>query len=169
MRPWLALALLSAAASAQPPPEQTITVTGDRPQDAEQSHRDASNFVDSHAVETQIGQYARWHDPICVRTWGLPLALNAAISNRVMDIAERHGIPTNRAELCSPNVRIGFTSEPQTLLERAARRNPAIIGFHYASQGRQLMRVRQPVQPGTSPRLAPAPAAAAVRNRLPSR
>jgi hypothetical protein len=145
---WLALALLSGTPlAAQPPaPNQTITVTGERPQDRDQIHREAHDFVESHAVETQIGQYARWHDPICVRTWGLPLQLNAAISNKVMDIAERLGVPTNRADLCSPNVRIGFTSEPQTLIERAARRNPAIIGFHYASQGRELRRVRLPVQ-----------------------
>lgn len=147
MRRWFALALLvGTPLAAQQPPEQTVTVTGERPQDRDEVHREAHDFVDSHAVTTQIGQYARWHDPICVRTWGLPLALNAAVSNKVMDIAERLGVPTNRAELCNPNVRIGFTSEPQAMIERAARRNPLIIGFHYASQGRRLRTVRLPVQ-----------------------
>ena len=126
--------------------DQPITVIGEREKSEEQRRREAARFVDSHAVRTRIGQFARWHEPICVRTWGLPLEFNAHISSRVMDIAESLGIPTNRAELCRPNVRIGFTSEPQTLVERAARRNRLVIGFHYAAQRDQVMRVRQPVQ-----------------------
>jgi len=123
-----------------------FTVTGERLPDREQIRREAREFVESHAVRTRIGQYARWHVPVCVRTWGLPLELNARISNRVMDIAESIGIPTNRAELCSPNVRIGFTTAPQTMIRAAARRNALVVGFHYASEGARLMRVRQPVQ-----------------------
>jgi hypothetical protein len=137
--------LIAAPLAAQDPSGQTITVTGDR-LDEEERRRQARAFVESHAVETRIGQYARWHVPVCVRTWGLPLELNARISNRVMDIAEGIGIRTNRAELCSPNVRIGFTSEPQTMIRAAVRRNSLVVGFHYASEGARLMRVRQPVQ-----------------------
>ena len=115
MRQFILLGLLLAApAAAQDPSGQTITVTGERPDEA-QIRREAREFVESHAVRTRIGQYARWHVPVCVRTWGLPLELNARISNRVMDIAESIGIRTNRAELCSPNVRIGFTTAPQTM------------------------------------------------------
>jgi hypothetical protein len=72
--------------------------------------------------------------------------MNARISNRVMDIAESFGIATDRAELCRPNVRIGFTSRPQALVERAFRRNRQVIGFHYAAQSERIMHVRQPVQ-----------------------
>jgi hypothetical protein len=146
MRQFVLLGLLLAApAAAQDSSGQTITVTGDRI-DPEQVRREAREFVESHAVRTRIGQYARWHVPVCVRTWGLPLELNARISTRVMDIAESIGIRTNRAELCSPNVRIGFTAAPQTMIRAAARRNSLIVGFHYASQGARLMQVRQPVQ-----------------------
>jgi hypothetical protein len=146
MRQLLLLGLLIAApATAQDPSGQTITVTGDR-LDEEERRRQAREFVETHAVETRIGQYARWHEPICVRTWGLPLELNARISNRVMDIAERLGISTNRAELCRPNVRIGFTTSPQTMIRAAVRRNQLVVGFHYASESRRIMQVRQPVQ-----------------------
>src|SRR4051812_36778934 len=138
------LALLLVAA--QPPPEETITVTGERISEKKQIEREARDFVESHAVRTRIGQYARWHAPICVRTWGLPGELNARISSRVMDIAESLGIDTDRADPCKPNVRIGFTTEPQAMIREAARRNALIVGFHYASQGALLMRVRQPVQ-----------------------
>jgi len=142
-------ALLAVPLAAQPAGENgdpPITVVGEREADEAQLRREATRFVDSHGVRTRIGQFARWHEPICVRTAGLPLELNARISNRIMDIAESVGVATNRADLCRPNVRIGFTSEPQAMVELAARRNPLVIGFHYASQRGRVMRVRQPVQ-----------------------
>lgn len=136
---------------AQPEPREEdggepITVIGERAESEAERRREADRFFESHAVRTPIGQLARWHEPICVRTWGLPAEMNARIATRVMDIADSLEIPTNRAEMCSPNVRIGFTSEPQTMIERAARRNRMVIGFHYASQRNRIMRVRQPVQ-----------------------
>jgi hypothetical protein len=144
---------LAAPLAAQQPPApraeeggQSVTVTGERPDSEEQRRREAARFVDSHAVRTRIGQLARWHEPICVRTGGLPLELNARISTRIMDIADSVGIRTNRADLCRPNVLIGFTSAPQAMVERAVRRNPLVIGFHYAAQRDRVMRVRQPVQ-----------------------
>jgi hypothetical protein len=146
------LGVVPAAAAQQPasPPAQengqSVTVTGERPDDEAERRREASRFFESPAVRTRIGQLARWHEPICVRTGGLPLETNARISVRVMEIAESLGIPTNRAERCPPNVRIAFTSEPQRLVERAERRNRLVIGFHYAARREQVMQVRQPVQ-----------------------
>lgn len=134
------------ARQSDPDAGSPIVVTGERPDRDEERRREASRFVDTYAVKTRIGQFARWHDPICVRTWGLPLALNARISNRVMDIAESIGIRADRSELCRPNVRIGFTNAPQAMIERAAARNRLIIGFHYAAQRGRIMRVRLPVQ-----------------------
>lgn len=139
---------LPLAAQQRPEPEdgQSITVTGEREENEAQRRREASRFFDTHAVRTRIGQLARWHEPICVRTWGLAPETNARIANRVMDIAESLGIRANRAELCRPNIRIGFTTEPQSMVERAARRNRMVIGFHYAARREQIIRVRQPVQ-----------------------
>ncbi|MEA3013759.1 MAG: hypothetical protein QOD42_2304 [Sphingomonadales bacterium] len=146
----LALAAPLAARQSPPPADpgsgQSVTVVGERPDGEEQRRREASRFVDSHAVRTRIGQFARRHEPICVRTGGLPLALNARISTRVMDIADSLGIPTNRVDACRPNVLIGFTGAPQAMVERAVRRNRLVIGFHYAAQRGRAMRVRQPVQ-----------------------
>lgn len=139
------LAAQQSPSPAEPGSGQSVTVVGERPDSEEQRRREAARFVDSHAVRTRIGQFARWHEPICVRTGGLPLALNARISTRVMDIADSVGIRTNRADLCRPNVMIGFTTEPQAMVERAVR-NPLVIGFHYAAQRDRVMRVRQPVQ-----------------------
>jgi hypothetical protein len=151
--PLLALCALLAAplAAQQPEPQaensgQTITVTGEREDSDAERRREAARFVDSHAVRTRIGQLARWHEPICVRAGGLPLEMNARIAIRVMAIAERLGIPTNRAELCRPNVRIAFTGEPQRMVRLAERRNTQVIGFHYASERDRIMQVRQPVQ-----------------------
>ena len=135
-----------AGAQSSQPPAQDITVIGERPDDEDEARREAGAFVRSQAVETRIGQLARWHEPVCVRTWGLPLELNARISNRIMDVAERIGVATDRSDLCRPNVRIGFTTEAQAMIRQAEDRNRHIIGFHYARQRDRLMRVRQPVQ-----------------------
>ena len=140
---------LAAQGQPEPRPEAggpPIVVTGEREDSEAERRREASRFFDSHAVRTRIGQLARWHEPVCVRAWGLPGEINARIANRVMDIAESLNIPTNRAELCRPNIRIGFTAEPQAMIERAVRRNRMVIGFHYAARRDEIMAVRQPVQ-----------------------
>jgi len=147
----LAAQQLALPRGGQPEPQaqdggQSVTVIGERPDDEAERRREASRYFESHAVRTRIGELARWHDPICVRTWGLAPEMNARIATRIMDIADGLGIRTNRAALCRPNVRIGFTSEPQASVERAARRNRLVIGFHYAARRDEVMRVRQPVQ-----------------------
>jgi hypothetical protein len=152
---YAGLSLLSAAplAAQEPPPEpqaeatgSSITVTGERESDRSETRREAARFFDSHAVETRIGQLARWHEPICARTGGLPPELAVRVATRIMDIAESVGAPVNRAERCRPNVRIGFTDEPQEMVERAYRRNRLVIGFHYAARRGEVMEIRQPVQ-----------------------
>ncbi|HYD14292.1 MAG TPA: hypothetical protein VEC11_15715 [Allosphingosinicella sp.] len=152
--PWLCasfcLAMPLAAQQSSPPPPseegQSVTVTGEREATEAERRREASRFFDTHAVRTRIGQLARWHRPICVRTGGLPPALGARVATRIMDIADGLGIPTNRAERCAPNVRIGFTAEPEAMMARAVRRNPQVIGFHYVARREETMRIRQPVQ-----------------------
>jgi len=123
-------------------PTQDIVVTGDPLDEAER----VSTFLERYARTTRIGQLARWHEPVCVRTWGLPLEQNALISNHVMDVAERIGARTDRSESCVPNVRIGFTDDPQQAIDQVARRAPLVLGFHYASQHDRLTRIRFPVQ-----------------------
>lgn len=144
----LALCAPIAPASAQqrePVASPPIVVTGERESEAER-RREAVRFFDSHAVRTRIGQLARWHEPICARVWGLPGEMNARIATRIMDVADSLAIPVNRAELCRPNVRVGFTGEPQAMVERAYRRNRAVIGFHYVARRDRVIAVRQPVQ-----------------------
>jgi hypothetical protein len=139
----LALCLPGAGPAAAQAPQagEPIVVTGDR-----EARPDVGVFVDRHLRETRNGQLARWHEPVCVRTWGLPLDFNAAISNRVMDMAERIGARTNRAELCRPNVRIGFTDDPQRIIDLVAGEHEIILGFHYAAQHARLTRIVFPVQ-----------------------
>lgn len=143
LRAGLALCLAVGAKShAQTAPaDPDILVTGER-----DTRPDVGAFLDRHLRETRNGQLARWHDRICVRTWGLPLEYNAFISNRVMDMAERIGAPTDRAALCWPNVRIGFTSDPQRLIDEVARHHEIVLGFHYARQHERLTRIVFPVQ-----------------------
>jgi hypothetical protein len=125
-----------------PPPLNDITVIGELP-----DREAADAFVEGYVVESRIGQFARWFEPVCVRTWGLDLAYNAYISNHVMDVAERLGIPTVRSEYCVPNVRVGFTADPQGVIDRIGHRgNHLVLGFHYARQHERLTTIRYPVQ-----------------------
>ena len=138
----LAFQIASPAVLAQAPQQgEDILVTGDP-----QVSRHTWTFLDRHLTTTRNGLLARWETPVCVRTWGLPLEYNALISNRVMDMAERIGARTNRSELCSPNVRIGFTAEPQRMIDEVRRRYPIVLGYHYASQLNRLTRIVFPVQ-----------------------
>ena len=137
----LGAALAGQNSDSQPATPPDILVTGDRV-----SRQQAVDFVERHAVMTRIGQYARWYEPLCVRTWGLPLSYNAFISNHVMDVAERVGADTNRAELCRPNVRIGFTVNPQRVIDEVARDYEIVLGFHYPRQHSRLRRINFPVQ-----------------------
>ena len=86
-------AALSAHSNAPPPQAedngQSVTVVGERERSEAEQRREASRFFESHAVRTRIGQLARWHEPICVRTGGLPPELSVRIATRIMAIAER--------------------------------------------------------------------------------
>lgn len=142
-----ALTLAAAGASAQvAEPAPGITVTGPSPKAADEARREAGAFVDASIVETRAGQVARWNDPICARSWGMPLAYNAFVVRRITEVAQQVGARADASERCRPNVLIGFTADPQALLDRIVRRQPLMLGYHYASQGRELRTVRYPVQ-----------------------
>jgi hypothetical protein len=80
--------LVSSAALAQPAPAAAIkdapsttvspvTVEAPTPKVIQ---KQAYSFVQSYAAtpNPNIDQIGRWHDPVCVQVWGLPLAAQAA-------------------------------------------------------------------------------------------
>jgi hypothetical protein len=87
------------------------------------------------------------NEPVCVEDLGAAArAERPYLQITTWMSAERIGARTDRSELCRPNVRIGFTDDPQGAIQTVARRAPLVLGFHYASQHRRLTRIRFPIQ-----------------------
>ncbi|HVU22285.1 MAG TPA: hypothetical protein VHE09_16255 [Rhizomicrobium sp.] len=103
-----------------------------------------TKFVDSRTRLTQIDQVARWRDPICPTTDGLPQAFNTFISDRIRAIAAKAGAPAEKS--CKPNVEIMFTAVPQKMADEVADRSPWLFGTHLSSSARHLATVSHPIQ-----------------------
>jgi hypothetical protein len=103
------------------------------------------DFVKSHSAPTRLGQLARWREPVCPTTVGLPPEFNAYVTERVKAVAANIGAPT-RAPACRTNVEIIFTTQPQALLDSLRQKAPQLLGFHYPAQLRRLATVRHPIQ-----------------------
>ena len=138
--PLRGVAVAQAQVSAQAPAPPT-TVQGVTVQPEPTPHiafNRALNFVQSHGAPTRSGQLARWGDPVCVITYGLPPDMDAFVTGRVETLVAKVGAPRRRSNRCKPNVEILFTSEPQALMDAIARKRSALLGFHYVSQTRQM-------------------------------
>jgi hypothetical protein len=129
-------------------PTGTVVVTArPRPVAPQSLDRVVHGFVRSHGAATHIGQLARWRDPVCPQTTGLPPGYDAFVSSRVTEVAAQVGAPTGPPTgHCDPNVVIVFTVEPQTFMNEIRKKKPALLGFHYASQAVRLATVSQPIQ-----------------------
>lgn len=104
------------------------------------------NFVAAHARPSPAsGQLARWHTPVCASTLGLTPAFNAFVSARIAAIAASVGAPTGAAN-CKPDIHIYFTSDPQVVANGVAKQLPALLGFHYVSETRNLATLRHPIE-----------------------
>jgi len=104
------------------------------------------NFVTAHARPSPAsGQLARWHAPVCVSTLGLSPGFNSFVSQRIAAIATSVGAPTGAAN-CKPNIHIYFTNDPQTVANQVAKQIPEALGFHYASETRNLATARHPIE-----------------------
>jgi hypothetical protein len=72
-------------------------------------------------------QYTRWKDPICFNVYGLAPAAKYVVERRMKEIATRVGAPVNRADPCTPNVTIFFTSDPPVTLQSIADVRPWLV------------------------------------------
>jgi hypothetical protein len=137
-------AVAAAAASKPATTVQSVTVSPQAPQ--HERYVRSLNFVSSHGAPARSGQFARWADPVCPVTVGLSPAMNARVSNRVMDVAIKVRAPLPRRGRCKPNIEILFTDQPQQLLDLVARKRQELLGFHYVPQTRTLKTVNRPIQ-----------------------
>jgi len=148
--------LVSSAALAQPAPAAAIkdapsttvspvTVEATTPKVIQ---KQAYSFVQSYAAtpNPNIDQIGRWHDPVCVQVWGLPLAAQAAkIKARIESMAQAVGLPAARPG-CKINVEIVFTAQPQMMMDAIARRWEPVLGYYHRDKTAQLKTVTHPIQ-----------------------
>ncbi len=121
------LATLPAAARAQP---------------ADAGRADVRRFVEQVTVETE-GQLARFHEPVCPVSRGLPGDYGAVVEERVRTVARAAGIPVARRRGCAPNliVLVANDGEEATALLRRERPDifagldPVDIGRAIAAEG----------------------------------
>jgi hypothetical protein len=124
---------------------ESLTVVA--PRNYESPRVEALDFVSSHSAPTRmLGQLARWADPICPVTIGLSPGVDAFVSGRIAEIATEVGGPNSKRPGCKPNLEVLFTSDPQALVDKVARKQGEILGYHEASEARAISRVRHPIQ-----------------------
>jgi len=122
------------------PATEEITVTSNRLRSI------IRNFVDTATAPSPIGQVSRWKVGLCPRTTGMGPGFTAFVTKRVREIATDLGVPVNPDENCSPNLQIIFTEHPQAMLDIIRTKLPALLGYHYAAQARELSTVEHPIQ-----------------------
>lgn len=133
---WL---VLSAVALAQPAPAQDIVVTGTKP-----THDAVAQYVETITADV-AGQLARFRDPICPASFGLPAAYNGVIEQRIRENARRVGLSVAEAG-CDPNVVLIVADEPGPLIKTLRRERPQMFtGLEY-SQIEDVLRTKQPVR-----------------------
>jgi hypothetical protein len=126
---------------------ETVIVTGTKPSDT--MDQIVSQFVDVHAAtDRKTGQMVRDVDSgICPFTAGLPPALNAFVTARIVAVAKLSGARVQAAGSCRPNIEVLFSADPQALVDSlVTQTHGAILGVHYVHETDRLSRMRRPIQ-----------------------
>jgi hypothetical protein len=133
------------AAAAKPAPSVSgVTVTA--PEKPNPLVNPETQFVRGHLAENRNAQYARFHDPICVKVLGLPAEFDAFIAKRVVELAKEVKAPVDPSPSCTPNVNVIFSPKPQAQLDDIAKRRDILFGFHFIADTKKLATFSRPVQ-----------------------
>lgn len=106
------------------------------------------DFVRMHGAPSRVGKYGVWARPLCPVVVGLPPAMDAFIASRIQAVSAEAGAPqVRRGSDCRRfNVLVVVTSQPQQILDFVRRRQPELLGFHYAAQAERIAVVRRAIQ-----------------------
>ena len=151
-------ALLAAAwaSRAQPPATAAPAPTGNTVEDLTVVGRKSakpppsfssavSAYVRSNAQPSSVGNLSRWRVPLCPYTAGLTPALNAFVSQRIVEIAARVGAPSV-GRCATNNVLVVFTTEPQKVVDDVRRQHPKLLGYHDQADKKALATFQGPAQ-----------------------
>ncbi len=106
----------------------------------------AVQFVESHLPTSRNEQYARFHDPICVRVIGLPDEFDAFVAKRITELAKTVKAPLDPSPACIPNVNVIFSPQPQAQLTDIAKRRDILFGFYFKNQLKTISVFSRPIQ-----------------------
>ncbi|HWT13714.1 MAG TPA: hypothetical protein VN231_13250 [Allosphingosinicella sp.] len=84
------------------------------------------HFVEAVTVETE-GQVARFHEPVCPLSRGLPPDYNHVVEERVRAIARAVGIPVGRPAGCLPNLIVLVAEDGEAVTETLRGERPDIF------------------------------------------
>ncbi|HZZ32971.1 MAG TPA: hypothetical protein VFE10_13370 [Phenylobacterium sp.] len=131
----------------KPPPEATVSgVTVDAPTKPNPLVDRTTAFVRQRLPTSRFEQYARFHDPICVKVVGLPEAFDGFVAKRVVDLARQVRAPVADAATCKPNVNVIFSTNPQAQLTDIAKRRDILFGFYFKADEKHLATFSRPIQ-----------------------
>jgi beta-lactamase regulating signal transducer with metallopeptidase domain len=118
-------------ATAAPPPARAPSAPAAKPAplaaNPEQAKTLAAQFVKSYADATPFRTIGRWASLLCVNVAGLSYQQGAAVRERIAEVADSVGLTVRGSDCIGPNIEIGFTNDPQAMLDnavKASRINP---------------------------------------------
>jgi beta-lactamase regulating signal transducer with metallopeptidase domain len=106
----------------------------------------ALRFVQSYAASTrERHMIARWGNAVCVKVVGLTPDQAGAVRARVEAVARAVGVGVQPAGCQRSNIEIGFSAEPQQMLDTVVARQAEFLGDG-TSDTRTAKTVTQPIQ-----------------------
>jgi beta-lactamase regulating signal transducer with metallopeptidase domain len=106
----------------------------------------AANFVQSYAAATgKRRAITRWGAPICVRVVGLAPPQAAAVRARIEEVAGAAGVGHQPADCKRSDIEIGFTSQPQAMLDDVIAHRSWLLG-DATSETQTVKTVTHPIQ-----------------------
>jgi hypothetical protein len=143
--PTLASAPQAAARPAAEDTLQEVTVTAQRQRDRATLKALVPSFIDSHADPATIThKMARWNEPVCATTRGLPEPYDGLLTQRLVALAARIGAPVDPHPGCQPNIEIVFTTQAQAELDLIAKNRRDLLGFSW--HGESLTTFNRPIK-----------------------
>ena len=134
----------TAAAAAGPVTVPSVTVQGQAP--PKMIEEQALTFTRTYpATTTELGQIARWRDPLCVQVSGVTPDVAAKIQARVENVGQAVGLGVDSAG-CHANIQIIFTDKPQSLMDGVARKREILLGYFHVQDRGKLKTFTRPIQ-----------------------
>jgi len=127
-----------AAPATQTGEQPTITVTGERPTDAQVQH-----FVEAFAIASHSDRLARFESAVCPVALGLADKFNRDVEKRLRRLAAAAGMRVEK-EGCGGNVLVFVTTDKKALLGSIRKTRPRLFGQMTPGQISSLVASAEP-------------------------